>query len=285
VGSRRAAQALVAEGAVTVNGEPAPAGTRVGPGDVVAVRGRVVVPPRGRRYLALHKPVGYVVSARDERGRATVLDLLPDAGDARRLFPVGRLDRDSSGLLLLTDDGELAYRLTHPRYKVEKEYVVEVEGRVRPAAVRRLESGVELDDGPTAPARVKVLAETPHLSTLSIVITEGRKRQVRRMMAAVGHPVRSLRRMAVGPIHLGRLRPGDHRRLRPPELARLRQTAGLAPDDGSADPGPEGRRGSGGGQDSARPSAARAGGRGPGGGSAPARRGSGRRGPRGGAGR
>lgn len=195
--------------------------------DVVAVRGERVRPPSGQRYLALHKPVGYVVSARDERRRQTVFDLLPEGERERHLFPVGRLDLDSSGLLLLTDDGELAHRLTHPSYKVEKEYLVEVVGRVQAKTVRRLEQGIELDDGPTAPARVELLSVTPHVSTLVVVITEGRKRQVRRMMAAVGHPVRSLSRTAVGPVRLGRLRPGDHRRLRPVELDLLRRATRL----------------------------------------------------------
>lgn len=214
---------------MTVNGVRAPLGIRVDAGDVVAVRGERVRPPEGHRYLALHKPVGYVVTARDERMRKTVFDLLPDAERERHVFPVGRLDLDSSGLLLLTDDGDLAYRLTHPRYKVEKEYVVEVEGRMQARSVRRLEAGVELEDGPTAPARVELLSATAHVSTLRVVIIEGRKRQVRRMMAAVGHPVRALSRTAVGPVRLGRLRPGDHRRIRPTELAQLRQAAGLDP--------------------------------------------------------
>jgi 23S rRNA pseudouridine2605 synthase len=213
---------------VRVNGEVAPLGTTVDPGlDRVTVRGEPVRPPAGFRYLALHKPVGHLVTARDPRGRPTVFDLLPEEELKRHLFPVGRLDQDSSGLLLLTDDGDLAHRLTHPRYKVPKEYVVLVAGHVHERDLRQLRRGVALDDGPTQPAEAERLDSAGGASRLRVVVTEGRKRQVRRMLEVVGHPVTSLTRVAIGPVHLGRLRPGGYRRLRPGELDSLRRAAGL----------------------------------------------------------
>jgi 23S rRNA pseudouridine2605 synthase len=221
---------------VRINGEVAPLGARVDPArDKVTVRGEPVKTPTGSRYLALHKPVGYLVTARDPGHRPTVFDLLPEEERTRHLVPVGRLDLDSSGLLLLTDDGNLAHRLTHPRYKVPKQYVVTVQGHVRERDLRQLRRGVMLDDGPTQPAEVERLDSMAGVSRLKVVITEGRKRQVRRMLQQVGHPVTSLSRVAMGPVHLGRLRPGSYRRLRPGELDSLRQTAGLGTENEDED--------------------------------------------------
>jgi len=228
VASRRAADALIASGAVRVNGRrPPESGMLVEPaGDRVTVDGEPVRPPDEHRYLALHKPPGVLVTASDPRGRTTVFDLLP--ADSGRLFAVGRLDWATSGLLLLTDDGDLANRLAHPRYKVAKEYVALVTGVPGDRDLRILRQGVELDDGPTQPAQAELLGLQGGRARLRVVIREGRNRQVRRMLEAVGHPVQALSRTAFGPIRLGRLRPGGWRRLRPPEVDALRAAAGLA---------------------------------------------------------
>src|SRR5207244_3450700 len=183
VGSRRTNEMLIAEGRVTVNGEVAVLGRRVDPvHDRVALDGVPVVVDATIVHWVLNKPAGYVTSAHDTHGRPTVLDLVP--GEPR-VFPVGRLDMDTEGLLLLTNDGDLAHRLTHPSFGVDKEYLAHVEGTPSTAAVTRLRHGVELEDGPTAPAKAALLDK----SLLRIVIHEGRKRQVRRMCEAIGHPV------------------------------------------------------------------------------------------------
>jgi 23S rRNA pseudouridine2605 synthase len=187
----------------------------------------VRLPGSQHRYLACNKPVGVLVTAHDPGGRPTVFELLPEEERERRLFAVGRLDLNSSGLLLITDDGDLAYRLTHPRYKVPKEYVVMVAGHLAERDLRQLRQGIELEDGRTQPAQVELLATNQTRSRLRIVINEGRKRQVRRMLKAVGHPVGELTRTGFGPIHLGRLNPGGYRSLRASELRALRIEVGL----------------------------------------------------------
>ena len=219
VASRRAAERLVAEGRVTVGGEMVTDPARaVDERSVVAVDGQPVAPEAREAHL-LNKPAGVVSTARDTHGRPTVTDLV---ASARRLYPVGRLDADTTGLILLTNDGELANRLTHPRYGVERTYVARVEPRpVRAAALRALREGVELEDGPTLPARVRQLEP----GTLEIVLREGRKRQVRRMVEAVGHRVVALERVAFGPLRLGRLARGRSRRLSVDELEALRRSA------------------------------------------------------------
>jgi len=228
VASRREADALIASGAVQVNGRPPPpSGMLIEPAtDAVTVRGRPVEPPPGHRYLALNKPEGALVTARDPRGRPTVFDALADEGPGR-LFSVGRLDAGTTGLLLLTDDGELANRLAHPRHKVPKEYIATVAGTPSEKDLGSLRRGVMLDGRLTAPAVVELEASAGGLSRLRLVISEGRYRQVRRMLEAVGHPVRELTRTAFGPIRLGRLRTGGWRRLRPVEVEALRRAAGL----------------------------------------------------------
>lgn len=221
VGSRRTNEMLIAEGRVTVNGEVAVLGRRVDPGrDRVALDGVPVVVDATIVHWVLNKPAGYVTTAHDTHGRPTVLDLVP--GDPR-VFPVGRLDLETEGLLLLTNDGDLAQLLTHPRHGVEKEYFVEVEGKPSPAALRRLREGVELDDGPTLPARAKIVQESPALTTtaLAIVVKEGRKRMVRRMCATVGHPVVRLARTRIGPLRDPRLAPGTWRALATEEVRAL----------------------------------------------------------------
>lgn len=221
VSSRRGAEALVAAGRVTVDGATITDPARdVGDAEVVAVDGRPVVISAHQVVVALNKPAGVVSTARDPHGRPTVVDLVADVPG--RLYPVGRLDADTTGLILLTDDGELAHRLTHPRFEVPKTYRALVAGDpVGERALRALRDGVELEDGRTAPARVRRLG--PH--ELELELGEGRKRQVRRMCAAVGHPVRTLARVAFGPLALGDLPEGAHRRLRPVEVERLRAAA------------------------------------------------------------
>ncbi|MGB0731243.1 MAG: pseudouridine synthase [Miltoncostaeaceae bacterium] len=225
VASRRAAEKLVAEGRVTVNGDVAVVGQVVRDADVIAVDGRRVQAEPIRTYM-LNKPMGMVSTASDPEGRPTVLDGLPD--DVR-LYPIGRLDIDTTGLLLITNDGDLAHRLMHPRSKVPKTYEALVDGRVSSTAVRALRNGIELDDGPTQPARVEVLdRQAPGGTWLRIEITEGRNRQVRRMCEALGHRVRRLVRTRYGGLGLGRLQRGEHRLLTSAELARLATQAGMA---------------------------------------------------------
>lgn len=192
--------------------------------DEVTVEGRPVEPAATHSYVVLNKPPGVLVTARDPEGRRTVFDLLRESVPGR-LFAVGRLDMDTGGLLLLTDDGDLANRLTHPRHEVAKEYLAVVAGIPSERDLRALRRGVELDDGPTAPAEAEVLDASRGLARVRLVIHEGRNRQVRRMLDAVGHPVRELTRVGFGPLRLGRLRPGDWRRLRPAELDALRGSA------------------------------------------------------------
>ncbi|HWY17851.1 MAG TPA: pseudouridine synthase [Solirubrobacteraceae bacterium] len=218
IASRRAAERLIAQGRVAVGGEVVTDPARdVGEGDRVEVDGDVVSGPEQRVVYAVNKPLGVVSTARDTHARATVVELVP--ADELRLYPVGRLDADSSGLILLTNDGALAHRLTHPRYEVPKTYLARVGGgRVGEGAVRALRSGVELEDGVTAPARVRRIEP----DVLELTIHEGRNRQVRRMCEAVGHPVLALQRIAFGPLRLDELAPGAHRRLGAAEIARLR---------------------------------------------------------------
>ncbi len=175
----------------------------------------------------LHKPRGIISTTSDERGRRTVLDILPEKCRGLRLYPVGRLDKGSSGLLLLTNDGDLTYHLTHPRFEQEKEYLVAVDGILEPAQKRMLERGIELDDGMTSPARVKMVQNIPPFN-YSITIHEGRKRQVRRMFAELGCQVLVLRRVRIGNLVLGDLQEGEVRRLSPDEVKSLRNCQKIA---------------------------------------------------------
>ena len=214
VASRRASERLIADGRVTVDGAVVtdPATDVSGDGHDIRVDGR---PARGEptEVHLLHKPKGVVSTASDTHGRRTVVDLVPSR---RRLYPVGRLDADTTGLILLTNDGALANRLTHPRYEVPKTYRATVIGRPGDGAVQRLRAGIELDDGSTAPAQVRASGDI-----VEITLREGRKRQVRRMLDAVGHPVLELERVALGPLTLRGLEPGAHRRLTPAEVEAL----------------------------------------------------------------
>jgi 23S rRNA pseudouridine2605 synthase len=225
VASRRGADLLIEAGRVAVNGRTAALGTLVDPvRDGVAVDGRPVPPALELRTLMLNKPVGVVSTRRDPAGRPTVLDLVEDATG---LFPVGRLDTDSRGLLLLTTDGELALRLTHPRHGVRKRYQVAVRGRVRAAALRTLLSGVHLEDGPARALAASVTGERRGDTLLEVEMGEGRRREVRRLCAAAGLVVTDLQRVGFGPLRLGRLAEGTSRRLRPAEEDELRAATGL----------------------------------------------------------
>ena len=220
VASRRAAEQIVRDGRVTVNGHQLEDPARdVDQSDSIMLDGLSLKPEPGLVVYALHKPEGVVSTASDPQRRPTVVSLI---SSPLRLFPVGRLDLDTAGLILLTNDGELAHRLTHPRYGVGKTYRALVGGRpVSDRAVRALRRGVTLEDGPTAPAEVRRLG--PH--SLQITVHEGRKRQVRRMCEQVGHPVRQLTRTAFGPLGLDELPPGHHRRLTAEEVRELRRAA------------------------------------------------------------
>jgi 23S rRNA pseudouridine2605 synthase len=216
VASRRKADELIKAGRVVVNGEPGQLNTFVEAGDVVELDGKPLAPQR-LAYVLLHKPAGVVTTAHDPHGRRTVVDLVRHEA---RVVPVGRLDADTTGALLLTNDGDLAHRLAHPRYEVEKVYEAEVEGEPSDDAIRRLVEGVELDDGPTASARVRRLGP----SRLEVAIHEGRKHQVKRMLEAVGHPVRSLHRSRYAGLTPDGLEPGSWRELTADEVAALRST-------------------------------------------------------------
>ena len=214
VASRRGADELIKAGRVTVNGEPGELKTFVGANDVVSLDGERLQ-PQELAYVLLHKPAGVVTTARDPQGRRTVVDLVDHPV---RVVPVGRLDADTTGALLLTNDGDLAHRLAHPRYEVDKVYEVEVEGELDDAALARLRDGVDLDDGRTAPAQARHLGPT----TLELAVHEGRKHQVKRMLAAVGHPVTRLHRSRYAGLGLEGLEPGAWRELESSEVELLR---------------------------------------------------------------
>src|SRR6266498_3958389 len=213
VASRRAADELIKAGRVSVNGEPGQLNTFVGARDQVELDGRPLE-PQALAYVLLHKPAGVVTTVRDPQRRRTVVGLVDHP---TRVVPVGRLDADTTGALLLTNDGPLAHRLAHPRYGVEKVYEVEVEGEPDTDALRQLAGGVELDDGRTAPGKARLLAP----STIQLTLHEGRKHQVKRMCAAVGHPVRRLHRSRYAGLTLEGLEPGRWRELEPSEVAAL----------------------------------------------------------------
>ena len=219
IASRRASEQLIVDGRVRVNGTIVrELGSRADPTvDRIEVDGRPLVQPR-LRYIMLNKPPGYITTVSDERDRRTVMDLVETN---ERIYPVGRLDRETEGLLLLTNDGDLAHRLAHPSHGVDKEYLAEVEGHPGGGAVRRLRDGVELEDGMTAPAKVS----QPSPGVLRITIHEGRNRQVRRMCEAVGHPVTRLIRVRIGPLRDATLAPGEWRELTLAEVRSLVEAA------------------------------------------------------------
>jgi len=224
IGSRRVCEDLIADGRVSVNGVVAGLGDRADPeSDLVEVDGTAIGIRQGLVHYLFNKPTGVVSTASDPQGRPTVVGLVPEEP---RVVPVGRLDTDTEGLLLLTNDGELTYRITHPSFGVEKEYLAHVRGRVSRGAVRTLREGVELEDGLTAPAQVSLVDP----SVIRLVIHEGRNRQVRRMCDAVGHPVIRLIRVRIGPITDTRLAPGAWRHLEQSEVRALERAVGrIAP--------------------------------------------------------
>jgi 23S rRNA pseudouridine2605 synthase len=224
-GSRRASEELIAAGRVEVNGHVATLGDRVDPGrDEVRVDGRRISVDPGLRYLALHKPRGVTTTMRDAHAERDLTGYLPEGP---RVFPVGRLDRDTEGLLLLTNDGELAHRLAHPRYGIEKEYLAEVDGTPSRRQLGRLERGVPLDDGVARAIRARTAGRAGARAAVRLVLAEGRKREVRRLLDAVGLPVRRLVRTRVGPLRLGRMKAGEIRDLSPEEVRSLYRAAEL----------------------------------------------------------
>lgn len=228
IASRRRAEQLIAEGRVTVNGRAAILGQRADAAtDDIRVDGKPIRLPESKTYLALNKPTGVVTTASDPRGRRTVMDHVDVSAP---VFPVGRLDMATEGLLLLTDDGELANRLLHPSHGVEKTYVAEVRGVVAREEIRRMAAGVSIDAGRPAVAQAEVLDVNRRgegSTVLQVRIHEGRKHVVRRVLEEVGHPVKRLVRVAFGPVRLGRLRPGSYRNLTSDEVASLYREAGL----------------------------------------------------------
>lgn len=235
LGSRRSCEELIAAGRVAVDGRVIRLGAKADPASqVVTVDGERVNTNPNLVYFLLNKPPGVVTTASDPQGRPTVVDLVPVEP---RVHPVGRLDRDTEGLLLLTNDGELSNRISHPRYEVEKTYVAQVRGPVKRHAVRQLLGGVELDDGPAKARSVRELGSAGDRSLVEIVIAEGRKREVRRMLAAVGLPLDRLARVQLGPLPLGDISPGKFRPLTGAEVRALYRAVGLsgpAPEDAGA---------------------------------------------------
>ena len=223
VASRRKSEELIIEGVVTVNGKVVEElGMQVDQeNDDIRVRRKKISAPEKKIYIMFNKPLGCVSTCQDDRGRRTVLDYMPDIKE--RIYPVGRLDFTTEGMLLLTNDGELAYRLTHPKHEVNKRYVVIVEGEVTGDDVKKLEKGVFIEGGKTAPARVKLLKVTPERSELTIIIHEGRNRQVRRMFEAIEKNVVFLKRISIGSMNLGDLKRGEYRHLTDAEVAYLKQ--------------------------------------------------------------
>ncbi|NPV74366.1 MAG: rRNA pseudouridine synthase [Pelotomaculum sp.] len=227
VASRRHCERLIAAGAVKVNGKVVTeVGCKVDPArDKIQVGNRTISLFPRRYYILLYKPRGYVTTLSDEKGRKKVTDLLK--GVAGRVYPVGRLDYDSEGLLLLTNDGELTYALTHPKHRVPKTYVVSVKGLPGREKLEKMAGGLMLEDGPTAPARVRLIGRRGKNVLLEITISEGRNRQIRRMCDSIGHPVVRLKRTKLGSLSIGNLRPGQYRHLTREEIKKLKEDAGM----------------------------------------------------------
>lgn len=221
--SRRAAEEAMVAGRVEVNGRPVTLGDRVDPQtDVLTLDGAPVPLAAGLETHLLYKPVGVISTAQDPQGRRTVVDLVVSE---QRLYPVGRLDADSEGLILVSNDGELTNRVTHPRYGITKKYLVEVKGRPSSGSLHRLSAGVELDDGPARAESARLVDSSPERSLVELVMLEGRNREVRRMMEIIGHDVTRLVRTAIGPLTDPNLKPGQSRRLGPEEIQTLLRSA------------------------------------------------------------
>jgi 23S rRNA pseudouridine2605 synthase len=223
VASRRQAEELIREGRITVNGRGARIGDRADPlRDHIKVDSRRVVLPASKVYLLVNKPKNMVTTIDDPKGRPTVIDLVKSKFS--RLFPVGRLDFDAEGFLLLTNDGDLAYRLSHPSFEVPRTYRVKVKGKPSAEEIRRLSRGVLLRDGPTAPCRISLLRETDENSWAEMTLHEGRNWQIKRMWEKMGYSVLKLKRVSFGGLSLGRIKPGEYRPLRPAEVEKLKRT-------------------------------------------------------------
>lgn len=219
--SRRKADELIANGNVKINGAVIrEMGAQVGEGDVVSVNGKTIEAQEAKVYVAVNKPLGYITSMNDDRDRLTVADLVSDIPE--RLFPVGRLDYNTTGLLIMTNDGDLAYALTHPKHEVSKTYIATVSGVMSGARLARLRKGVDIGGFVTSPAQVRVLKQNPRSAVVEISIHEGKNRQVRKMFAAVGNKVQALERVAIGDIRLGRLLSGHYRKLTRVEIDYLK---------------------------------------------------------------
>ena len=226
IGSRRSCEELIAAGRVAVDGQVVSLGAKADPAaQVITVDGERVHTNPLLVYLLLNKPAGVVTTVTDPQGRATVMELVPSNP---RVYPVGRLDRDTEGLLLLTNDGELATRMAHPSYEVEKTYVAQIRGPAKRRSLRSLLEGVELDDGPARARSVRELGSAGDHTLLEIALAEGRKREVRRMLQAVGLPLERLARVRIGPLHLGDIAPGKSRPLTGAEVRALYRAVGLA---------------------------------------------------------
>ncbi|MFC2165171.1 pseudouridine synthase [Acidobacteriota bacterium] len=227
VASRRDADRLIVEGRIAVNNEVVQTlGAKVdGAKDVITIDGKKIKPIDQSQYLILNKPPGYLVTLKDPLQRPTILDLLPDL--KTRVFPVGRLDFDSEGLLLLTNDGELANRLMHPRYGIKKVYLVKVKNVPERSRLQILEQGIRIDGKKTAPAKVKLLKSGSRRALIRIELTEGRKREVRKMFEAIGHPVRELKRIQFAELNLKNLKRGHWRHLTPNEISNLKKITSL----------------------------------------------------------
>ncbi len=225
VTSRRKAEEMILAGRVTVNNKPAVTGQRINPSlDVVKIDGREIKPKKEYIYVILNKPKGIVTSSEDELGRKTVLDLLKNHVNLRlhRLFPVGRLDKDSFGLVFLTDDGEIAYRLMHPKEKIPKVYIVKVKGHPSRNILKKLEEGVIIEGTKTLPCKVEIIKKGDSWTKLKFTLYEGKKRQIRKMMRLISHPVVHLERIAIGPLKLGKLKRGSFRILDKKEVKKLK---------------------------------------------------------------
>lgn len=227
IGSRRSCEEIILKGKVKVNGKIVTTlGTKVNPTrDNIEVNNQLITNKEDKVYLLLNKPDGYVTTVKDPRGRPTVIDLIENIN--KRIYPVGRLDYETEGLLLLTNDGKLAYRLTHPSYKIDKVYEALVKGNPTKEKLSKLRNGIELEDGITEPAKVKVLKKFSDKTLLEITIHEGRNRQVRRMCRAINHPILNLKRTQIGPLQLGNIPKGNFRTLKPSEIKRLKKAVDL----------------------------------------------------------